>query len=200
VDLRADLPGGTVVTGTVGGVRGDTAVRTVYSRLGAKHRLRAWVQLLALTTAYPDRPWRAVTVGRASGRQPSALVSIFTTPDVHRAGQWLEDLVRLRERALREPLPMPVSAAYEYAVQRSGGADPDQALERAAEVWDGGFERRDEYHRFCWGDVPLSALPGGSGVIDAVEQAWWPQERTRFGVLARRVWDVPLRHEEVTRA
>ena len=38
------------------------------------------------------------------------------------------------------------------------------------------------------------------GTPDATERAWWPDDRTRFGVLARRVWDVLLRHESVSAA
>ena len=37
---------------------------SLFSRPSAKHRLQAWVELLALTLARPDRAWRAVVVGR----------------------------------------------------------------------------------------------------------------------------------------
>jgi exodeoxyribonuclease V gamma subunit len=45
-------------------VIGDTRRSVAYSRLGRKARLAAWVELLALTAAHPDRTWRAVTLGR----------------------------------------------------------------------------------------------------------------------------------------
>ena len=63
IDVAVEVAGRRVV-GTVGGVYGDTVVRVEYSRLGPKHRLRAWAQLLALTTAQPDASWTAVTIGR----------------------------------------------------------------------------------------------------------------------------------------
>ena len=65
-DVDVALSDGTRLTGTVGGVRGDVILSITYSRLGAKQRLHAWVELVALTVAQPDREWRAVAVGRGS--------------------------------------------------------------------------------------------------------------------------------------
>jgi exodeoxyribonuclease V gamma subunit len=196
VDLRADLPTGAVVTGTVRGVHGDVVVRTVYSRLAPKHRLRAWVQLLALVASQPDRPWQAVTIGRPPGARASAMVSRLSTPDPARAAQWVEQLVRLRAKALCEPLPLPVAAACSYATSRFGGDAEVQALQNARQEWNGGFERTDEAHVMCWGAADLDDLLG-TPLSD--EQPWFA-EGSRFGVLARRVWDVLLRHETVTSA
>ncbi len=202
VDVQAHLPSGGVVTGTVHGVhhdvvRGDVVVRTVYSRLAPKHRLRAWVQLLALVAAEPDRPWRAVTIGRPAGRRASAMVAELTTPDPALAAQWLEQLVRLRGKALREPLPLPVATACSYATSRFGGDEEVQALQNARQEWSGGFERTDEAHVTCWGPADLDDL---LGVPLSDERTWFPDDSSRFGVLARRVWDVLLRHESVTSA
>jgi exodeoxyribonuclease V gamma subunit len=194
VDVSADLPTGGVVTGTVRGVHGDVVVRTVYSRLAPKHRLRAWVPLLALVASQPHRPWRSVTIGRPPGQRASAMVAELTTPDPALAAQWLEQLVRLREKALREPLPLPIGAACSYAASRFGGDTEVQALQSARHEWNGGFERTDEPHRMCWGEAALDDLLGAP---DATERGWWPDDTSRFGVLARRVWDVLLRHESV---
>ncbi|KAE8765304.1 exodeoxyribonuclease V subunit gamma [Georgenia thermotolerans] len=193
VDVRATLPSGAVLAGTVPGVRGDTVLRATYSRLAPKHRLRAWVQLLALTVSDPTRPWRAVTVGRAPGRRPGALVATLGAPDPARAGAWLDELLALRERARREPLPLPVSAACAYASSRAAHNTEAQALEEADRDWRGGFERTDEHHVLVWGEADLADL---AGTPAPDEQAWWPEERTRLGVLARRVWDPLLAHEE----
>ncbi|WP_081596454.1 exodeoxyribonuclease V subunit gamma, partial [Cellulomonas massiliensis] len=69
LDARVPLPDGRTLTGTVVGVHGDAIVRAVFSRLGPKHRLRAWLQLLALVGGTPPGAapvvTRAVTVGRA---------------------------------------------------------------------------------------------------------------------------------------
>ncbi|HET8616231.1 MAG TPA: exodeoxyribonuclease V subunit gamma [Actinomycetales bacterium] len=196
VDLRADLPSGAVVTGTVRGVHGDLVLRTVYSRLAPKHRLRAWVQLLALVTSQPERPWQAMTIGRPAGSRTAAMVSRLSTPDPARAGQWLEQLVRLRAKALREPLPLPIAASCSYATSRFGGDAEVQALQNARQEWHAGFERTDEAHVTCWGDAELDDLLG-TPLTD--ERLWFPDE-SRFGVLARRVWDVLLGHETVTSA
>ena len=63
VDVLLDL-GRVRLTGSVDGVRGDTAVRVLFSRPSAKHRLQAWVELLALSASRPEREWRTVVVGR----------------------------------------------------------------------------------------------------------------------------------------
>ncbi|UER54504.1 exodeoxyribonuclease V subunit gamma [Kineosporiaceae bacterium SCSIO 59966] len=194
LDVAVDLPDGTRLTGSVTGVHERTVVRAVYSRLGAKHRLRAWVQLLALSAARPDGGWRAVTVGRGPTGRPTATAALLPPLDQATATRRLDELVRLRPRAARQPLPLPVDTAASYARARLGGDTEPVALEAAARTWHDGFERADEHHRLCWGDdVPLSAL---AGVPDPTEQAWWPQETTRFGVLARRVWHPLLAHEE----
>ena len=193
VDVRAQLPSGLVVTGTVGGVHDDVLVRTVYSRLGPKHRVRAWVQLLALVVSHPERAWRAVTIGRPGGSRPGAVAAELSAPAAAVAEQRLDELVRLRERAMRGPLPLPVDTAYAYASSRHAGNEVVQALEDARRQWRSGFERSDEHHVACWGpDCDLDDL---AGEPDAVEQRWWPDDVTRLGVLARRVWQPVLDHE-----
>ena len=61
------LADGTRLTGTVGGVRGDVLLSVSYSKLAARHRLRSWIQLVALAAALPRHEWRAVTIGRGRG-------------------------------------------------------------------------------------------------------------------------------------
>ncbi len=68
VDVRVALPDGRLLSGTVAGVSGDLLLTTTFSRVAAKHRLAAWVRLLALTAAWPQRPFAAATVGRGRGR------------------------------------------------------------------------------------------------------------------------------------
>ena len=63
LDARVDVGGG-LVAGTVQPLYGQALVRVGYGRLSARQRLASWLQLLALSAAHPDRPWRAVTVGR----------------------------------------------------------------------------------------------------------------------------------------
>lgn len=194
VDLTVVLPSGVEVTGTVPGVHGTTVVRTVYSRLGPKHRLRAWVQALALAAAHPGRPWDAVTIGRPRHNRPGALVSRLGAPSRQEAREILDQLVALRGLAAREPLPLPVGASAAYATSRYGGDSEAMALENAGRDWNAGFERTDEHHVLCWGaDADLGAF---AGTPAPGERPWYPEEGTRLGVLARRVWQPLLAHEE----
>ena len=64
VDVDVDLGDGRRLTGTVAGVYGNRIVSLGYSRLKPKQRLRAWVDLLALSAAHPDEHWTAHAVGR----------------------------------------------------------------------------------------------------------------------------------------
>jgi hypothetical protein len=67
-DVDVALGDGTRLAGTVAGVRGTTVLSLTYSRLAPRHRLLAWVDLLALTVSQPAVDWRAVAVGRGRGR------------------------------------------------------------------------------------------------------------------------------------
>ncbi len=193
VDVSVDLPDGRTLVGTVPGVYSDVVLRAVYSRLGAKHRVRAWAQVLALVASDPGRTRRAVTIGRGSGRRPSARVAEIDPPDGPVALQRLVELVTLRDRALREPLPLPVGTSAAYAHGRSAGDAEVQALDAARKEWSGGFEAGDAYHVTVWGEA--ASLEDLLGTPTRTEQAWWPEESTRLGVLARRVWDPLLDHE-----
>jgi len=194
VDLTVRLPSGTVLTGTVPGVHGTSVVRTVFSRLGPKHRLRAWVQALALGAGLPGRDWSTVTIGRPKHNRPGAVVSKIAAPSQQEALELLDQLVHLRSLAAREPLPMPVPVSCSYANSRYGGDSEAMALENATREWNGGFDRDDEHHVVCWGEG--AALADIAGTPTRAEQAWWPEDCTRLGVLARRVWEPLLAHEE----
>ena len=108
--------------------------RTPRSR--AKHRLAAWVELLALTAAHPDDPWR--------GRTPSASGSPAArhAPRPGRVGQaaargaaaptWS----RCTTRGLREPLPLPLKTSLAYADdqrRRARDVDRDATAPRGVE-------------------------------------------------------------------
>jgi exodeoxyribonuclease V gamma subunit len=79
VPIDLELPGGRRLVGAVDGVAGTCRIAVTYSRLGPKHRLPAWIELLALYAQDPTQAWSAVTVGKArrgarGGKNP-ALVS-----------------------------------------------------------------------------------------------------------------------------
>ncbi|KQT01508.1 exodeoxyribonuclease V subunit gamma [Cellulomonas sp. Leaf395] len=194
IDVTIALDDGRTLTGTVNGVRGDVLVRTVFSRLGAKHRLRAWVQLLALATAFPDRTFTAVTIGR--GQVSASRIARLTAPE--HPLEILHRLVAIHDEAMCGPLPLPLATGLAYAHPRTGGGDEADALASArkelghaddAANGRGGFEAADDYHLLAFGDpVTFDRL--------LVEKATG-SESTRFGALSMGLWSDLIAHEEV---
>lgn len=188
VDIAVDLGNGRRLTGTVPEVRGETLVRTTFSRLAPKHRVAAWVSLLALAVT-EDRSWRAVSTGRGQFGRP-AWRSELTAPDAPVAGEILRELVALRDAGLTEPLPVAPTATAAYAERRFRGAGADDAIAAAEREFNGGpngpgpfGDHTDRHLRYVWGPAPrledLMAAPAPAG-----ERG----ETTRFGALARRIW------------
>lgn len=191
LDVRAELPDGRTLVGSVPGVHGRRVVRTEYSRLGPKHRLRAWVQALALAVSDPGHAWDAVTIGR-SPRGPGVAWSTVTPPDADAATALLADLVALRDEAAREPLPLLPEVSLKYTEERRT-SDARDALLRAGWLWNKGFERRDPYVVLAWGrDAVLADVAGHATTADLGRH---PDDPTRLGALSRRVWDPLLDHE-----
>ena len=199
LDVTAPLPDGRTLVGTVPGVRGDsehgyTVVRALYSRLGPKHRLRAWVQLLALVASGAPVS-SAVTIGRGPGRRPTAAARRLVAPSPDEARDLLARLVEVRDLALREPLPLPVDQAERYASRRADGEEAGVLLRDLDDrmVADRRFRDPDAYEVLAWGDGwRLTAV---AGLPSDVDRRLAPGEPTRFGVLARCVWDPLLAHE-----
>jgi exodeoxyribonuclease V gamma subunit len=195
VDVAVD---GTRLTGTVAGVRGDVILSLTYSKLGPKQRLRAWVELVALTAAHPEHHWRAVAVGRGDkGKGPKrSLLGPLPPAEAEAA---LGELVALHRAGLLWPLPLPVKSSAQYAFLRDTGNRPVSARIGAEKTWlSGRFpgEQADAEHVLVYGpDAPLSVLtdqPAGPGE----GAAGWPTDETdRFGLLARRLWDRLLANE-----
>nr|WP_196791457.1 exodeoxyribonuclease V subunit gamma [Motilibacter aurantiacus] len=203
VDLVAAVPASsgarpgataTRVEGTVGDVHGDTVVSVTYSRLAAKHRLRAWASLVALTVAHPGTRWRAVTIGRGYGDRPRCSTLGPLRPED--ASIVLGQLVSLHAAGMREPLPMAVKTSAAYADVRERGEDTDLALGRAREEWLGNDtvpgEAEDAAHRMVWGAWTGLDVLQQAGLADGAAA-----EPTRFGALARRLWAPLLAAEQV---
>jgi exodeoxyribonuclease V gamma subunit len=196
VDVDVDLGGGRRLRGTVPGVYGDRLIPVTYSRLGANHRLQSWIRLLALAGTDDDRSWTAHTIGRATNsRSREAWSRSLLGPLDHTAAAVLRELVDLRDRGLREPLPLPLKASLTYARQRRTRATQDEALLKAGYDWqDGRFdgEQSNAAHRTVWG--PKAPLPGvGSRPEDGEE---CDGETTRFGALSMRLWSPLLAAEQ----
>ncbi|WP_433205845.1 exodeoxyribonuclease V subunit gamma [Nocardia sp. CA-107356] len=188
VDIAVDLGNGRRLTGTVPEVRGESLVRTTFSRLAPKHRIAAWVSLLALAVT-EDRSWRTVTTGRGQFGRP-AWRSELTAPEPPAALTILRELVRLRDAGLTEPLPIAPSATAVYAERRFRGSNTEEAATAAEREFNGGpngpgpfGDHTDRHLRYIWGRAPrlehLMASPAPAGE---------PGEATRFGSLARRMW------------
>jgi exodeoxyribonuclease V gamma subunit len=205
LDVSVTLPDGRVLAGTVTGVCGDTIRAVSYSRVRPRDRLRAWVALLALSAARPERAFESVVIGRARAGVRSADVTVARIPplgDSHEARrqtalEQLAVLLDLYDRGMREPLPLAcdTSAAYAQAV----AADEDgEAAARGA--WETVFrydkEDRHPEHLLVYGD----ALPFARLLADAPrsDEAWEEAETTRFGRYAMRLWRGLLAVEELS--
>lgn len=183
VDITAEA-GDAVVTGTLPGIREGGPVSVAYSRLGPKHRLSSWIELLALTVTEPDREWRAVTIGRRG-------CSILGPVPAKIAGLLLADLVDLYRTGLDAPLPLPPKASCEYARLSVAGRSIEPLLGKIAQLY--GEDLDPSYEQVIGPDLEhLMAEPARPeerrGDID---------EPTRFGALARRLWQPLLRGEEL---
>jgi exodeoxyribonuclease V gamma subunit len=200
VDVKVALGDGRLLTGTVPGVGGDVLRTVIYSRVGAKHRLAAWVRLLALTAADPERSFSAVTVGRA--RSGAGHGSQVTVARIAPLGEDAEDrraqarahlgtLVDLYDRGMREPSPLccESSAAYADVKRRDGNA---RAAARKAWESEWSFPKEDAEpeHELVYGGVlTFDELFERAPYDDERGRGWDLAEPSRFGRYAIRLWE-----------
>ena len=204
VDVRVALDGGRTLTGTVAGLRGDAVLSTTYSRVAPKHRLAAWVRLLAVSASAPEASPRAVTIGRPRSGDGITVVTIpplMADAESRRAfaRSRLAALVDLYDRALCEPLPIACKATAAYARALRAGGDPHAA---AREAWEGTYtwpgEADDPEHVLAFGrGLSFDDLCAADPRDDERGPGWEPAEATRFGRYAARLWTDLLDLEEV---
>ncbi|MFZ5847672.1 MAG: exodeoxyribonuclease V subunit gamma [Actinomycetota bacterium] len=198
IDVDIDLGNGRRLTGTVSSVFGNRLVTVTYSRLAAKHRLRSWVDLLALSVGHPDESWTAHALGRGRAGTTRALAG----PLDHRAEGWLHDLVDLYDRGMREPLPLPPKTACAYAesllARRKGAhADPEWKARREWETDRFSAtgipgEDADAAHVRAFGqDAPFECL-----LTAPRDDERWNDAPHRLGQYAWRLWQPLLEHAE----
>jgi exodeoxyribonuclease V gamma subunit len=207
-DVHVDLPDGTSVVGAVGGVRGDVLHRVTYSRLAAHHRLLAWVRVLALTAARPERPFEALTIGRGRDGARRATVTVAHIPAVagdaatRRAAacRQLARIVELFRMGMREPLPLYCRTSAAWAEAARSGADRMRAAGRQwTSEWNFPREDRDPVHLLILGAAqPLATLLDEPPTDREHGEGWDATETSRFGRYARRLWDDLLACEEVS--
>ncbi len=207
VGINAQLADRTILTGSVSGVRGNVLLGASYSRLNPRHRIAAWVRLLALTAADPNQPFEAVTVGQAPYGSDWKLAVARIAPlgtdaatRSERALVALGHLVDLRDRGLRDVLPIPSATAAAYSRAATDGADPESA---AGKAWTSGFKFEGEdvdpdHVRVFGGVLTLSELLDVRPRADERGEAWDETEPSRFGRCARRLWDDLLAAETVS--
>lgn len=105
----------------------------------------------------------------------------------------LRELVDLRDRGLREPLPLFPSASAVYVERGAAGAPGQQALDAARAEFEGSFgDGKDRSIRYALGENAFEdALVPPTG-----DEAEFSRAGTRFGALAARLWVPILAHEE----
>ncbi len=184
-EVLAEL-GAVRLTGTVSGAIGNSVVRVSYSKLAAKHRLQAWLELLALTVSDPSRAWQAVTIGRGG-------CSLLRAVDPRWACTVLTDLIDLRATGLREPIPFSPKTSAEYAALRFRDRQPAPYRKQLAKLW---AEDRDEaYERFFGVGASFDDMQAWPSIPS--EERGSLAEPSRFGTLARRVFQPLLSVEEL---
>lgn len=208
VQVDVALGGGRRLVGSLPDVTGDLALAASYSRLAPKQRLAAWVRYLALVAAQPERPFQAVTIGKARFRpgRPGTVSVARVGPFPGNAAQrrttalaHLSLLVDLYDRGMREPLPIYCDTSAAYVAALAAGKD---ALSAAAGAWVSAwnFPREDkspENLLVLGGERTLGELMAETPRDDEVGAGWDAAETSRFGRYARRLWDGLLVHEEL---
>ncbi len=193
-DVTVDLGGGRRLTGVVPDVRGHKVARISYSNLGAKHRLEAWVDLLALSAGFPDQMWRSDVFGW-HGRTKRAQHALVGPLD-HSCVDLLRDLVDLYDRGLREPLPMPLKTGLAYAEAVHGHRDGGRAAFYAWATNDSSPVPGEQ------DDASHVRVYGRKATLRCLEQPVrdderWSNEQHRLGQLALRLWEPLLDREQV---
>jgi exodeoxyribonuclease V gamma subunit len=207
LQVSAILPPAKLLIGTVSAVHGTVLLNATFSRLQPRHRLASWVRLLALSAAHPEQRYEAVMIGRGDAESDTAVLiarvpMLAADPDSRQrlARTLLEQLLDLRTRGLREPLPLPPLAAAAYAQSLFAGAADGEALAAAQALWrpaygEGGEDAEPE-HRLAFGEaLRFAELLERMPLADERGQGWAEQATSRFARCARRLWDPLLERE-----
>jgi exodeoxyribonuclease V gamma subunit len=189
VSVSIDLPNGVRVVGAVPDIYGEALVRATFSKMKAKYEVQIWPELLALAASEPHVRWRAHYVAKDT-------VFTLTAPAADEAERILTDLVEIYLAGQRSPLPIPPATGRDYAQRRARGTSAQVAAQLAENgPWKKDHEVTCPEVSLVWGPTPsLAALLEECPRTDEN----WYDEDTRFGMLARRVWEPILRARETT--
>ncbi|HVA73770.1 MAG TPA: exodeoxyribonuclease V subunit gamma [Acidimicrobiales bacterium] len=205
-EINLELPSGQLLMGTVPGLHEGVVVNAVYSRLGPKHRIEAWIRLLTLTACRPELAPAAVTVARSPGssdHRPAASVigwDLCEPEELRRSARdQLGRLVELYQKGMVQPLPLYCCTSLAWTQAKRGATD---AFEAASGEWESGFFKTGEAEEACHklvlgGTQPFNSLLGDLPGPGETGDGWDESETSRFGRLARRLWDPLLDHEVI---
>ncbi|QZY29299.1 exodeoxyribonuclease V subunit gamma [Nocardioides coralli] len=171
-DVAVDLGDGRLLTGTVTQLFGHRLLSVGYSALKGRQRLAVWIDLLALSAAYPDEHW----TGHAVGKGDKGADGYVSGPLDHRAAEWLRTLVELYDEGQRRPLPLPVETALAAAGRRLGtpGARSPETAWCSTDNSPVPGEREDAWHVRVHGErAPLEVLRA-DGLDDLAVRVWEP--------------------------
>jgi len=187
------------LAGTVTDVYGTTLITASFSKLAAKHRISAWVRLLALSTAKSGQ-WQAVVIGRADDDRCAARCAVLAAPP--KPQRLLAQLLEVRAAGLREPLPLAPETSCAYAARRPLFS-LDDAYEYAEAAWtstqSGSYraskENDDKAICCVYGpDAPFSVLWDQP----QSDRERWFDEPNRFAQLTMRVWRPLIDHQIIS--
>ncbi|MFX0539152.1 exodeoxyribonuclease V subunit gamma [Ornithinimicrobium sp. Y1847] len=193
-DVDLTLPSGRRLTGTVPGVVGQRALQVTYSSIKAKQRLRSWITSLALSAGLSEEA-SSHLIGRFRWGRAPGYVHVSHGPHApDRALELLDQLVDLRDRGLREPLPLSPGTALSWAAAWHSGPGSEGSATLAAErewrtndAYENAFpkEQDDPSVLFVHGaSLPLQDVLGTA----PEDERWTPGVTSRLGQVALRVW------------
>lgn len=156
VDVRVTLPDGRRLNGTVGEIFSGRLVPVSYSRLAPKHRLAAWIRLLAIAAGADRQVPEAIVIGSASGRYPSAEVSRLHAPS--NAADLLTVLVAIRDAGLSSPVGLTLDAAGAAASEFARSGKDTAALRRARWAYEKSYADPNRYAGLVFHGDPDAAV------------------------------------------
>jgi exodeoxyribonuclease V gamma subunit len=192
-DVRVDLHLGDhrllgSLPGVVSGPDGRRyRIRTTFSRPKPRHRVRLWVEHLALT-AVSDRPvcsWWVLRPKTSRSLTPARLLLAPLDPDpslaMRAANEHLRVLLDLHDRALTEPLPLFEGASCCYA-------ETGQLAQARRKFLPSDFGAAGDL------DEDVAQAYGADADLDLVLDT--DDARASFADLARRLWHPIIEHEQ----
>jgi exodeoxyribonuclease V gamma subunit len=195
LEVDVELADGRRVAGTVPDVVGPVLRSASVSKLAPKHRLAAWVRFLGTSGTHADRPLTSATIGWGRGAADVVRFGILAGTAEGREAQarrFLAILVDLYDRGMREPLPLWCDTSHRYASARRAGND--NPMDDAARYWTSSFDwdkedKEAEHVLVLGGQLTFADATSALPLDDESGEGWEPGEDTRFGRLARRLWD-----------